>query len=252
MAHLIYIYSPIYMSYGTPLGYYWMMYIYTYIHKYMYMVLYIWIMAHLIYIQCYIYESWHTSRVLLERRFESRNSYMIYEAHKCTYCHVTHLWAFYEQVTYINESCHTYVWHDSFIYVTWLIHVCDMTHSHVWHDSFICVTWRIHVGGVTHSYVWHDSFICVTWRILMSDMTHSYVWPDSFHVCDMTHSYIWMSLHRRICCVTHLCHCMHAICQQSNVWHDSFICVTWLIHMCDMTHSYVWPDSFHICDMTHS
>jgi len=26
----------------------------------------------------------------------------------------------------------------------------------------------------------------------------------------------------------------------THVWHDSFICVTWLIHMCDMTHSYVW------------
>jgi len=39
------------------------------------------------------------------------------------------------------------------------------------------------------------------------------------NMCDMTHSY---------------------------VWHDSFICVTWLIHMCDMTHSYVWHDSF-IC-----
>jgi len=27
------------------------------------------------------------------------------------------------------------------------------------------------------------------------------------------------------------------------MWHDSFICATWLIHMCDMTHSYVWHDS---------
>jgi len=43
------------------------------------------------------------------------------------------------------------------------------------------------------------------------------------------------------------------------VWHDSFICVTWLIHTCDMTHSYVWYNSFifvtwhiHISDMTHS
>jgi len=39
---------------------------------------------------------------------------------------------------------HSYVWHDSFICVTWLIHMCDMTHSYVWHDSFICVTWLIH------------------------------------------------------------------------------------------------------------
>jgi len=43
------------------------------------------------------------------------------------------------------------------------------------------------------------------------------------------------------------------------VWHDLFVCVTWLIHMWDMTHSYVWRDSFicvtrliHMCDATHS
>jgi len=103
--------------------------------------------------------------------------------------------------------------------------MCDMAHSYVRHDSFIrvtwlipmCVTWLIHLFDMTHSYVWHESFICVTWLIHMCDMTDSYVWPDSFirvtwiiHMCDMTHSY---------------------------VWYDWFICVTWLIHTCDMTHS---------------
>ena len=29
------------------------------------------------------------------------------------------------------------VGHDSFICVTWLIHMCDMTHSYVWHDSCV-------------------------------------------------------------------------------------------------------------------
>jgi len=66
------------------------------------------------------------------------------------------------------DMTHSYVWHDSFIYVTWLIHMCDMTHSHL--------TWSIHVLDDTrlytqrlqreHSYVtwlihtWHNSFIC--------------------------------------------------------------------------------------------
>jgi len=43
-----------------------------------------------------------------------------------------------------------------------------------------------------------------------------------------------------------------------NVWHDSSICVTWLIHKCGMTHPYVWHDSYisvtwlwliHMCDI---
>jgi len=34
----------------------------------------------------------------------------------------------------------------------------------------------------------------------------------------------------------------------SYVWHASFICVTWFIHMYDVTYSYVWYDSF-ICDI---
>ena len=116
---------------------------------------------------------------------------------------------------------HSYVWHDSFIRVTWLIHMCDIADS--LHDSFICVTWLIHMCDMTHSYVWHDSFICVTWLIRMCDMTHSCVWHDSFicltcimHMCDLTSSYLW---------------------------HASFIRVTWILHTCDMTHSHVWHNS---------
>jgi len=96
---------------------------------------------------------------------------------------------------------HSYVWHDSFICVTWLIHMCDMTHSYVWHDSFICVVSLTYMCDMTHSYVWRDPFICVTWPIHMCGITHLYVWHDSFicvtrlfHRCDMTHSYVWHDL----------------------------------------------------------
>jgi len=57
---------------------------------------------------------------------------------------------------------------------------CDMSHSYVWHDSFICVTWFIHMCDMTHSYVWHDSFIRATWLIYKRDMIHSYMWNDLF------------------------------------------------------------------------
>ena len=117
----------------------------------------------------------------------------------------------------------SYVWHDSFICVTWLIHMCDITSPYVWHDSFRRVTSPIHMCDMTHSYVWHDSFICVTWLSHTSDMTSPYTWHNSItcvtwlmHMCDMTHSY---------------------------VGHDSFTCVTWLIRMCDMTPIYVWYDA---------
>jgi len=68
----------------------------------------------------------------------------------------------------------------SFTYVTTCIYMadstrsytCGMTHSYLWHDSFICVTWHItqdasiyayiYMCDMTHSYVWHDLFICVT------------------------------------------------------------------------------------------
>ena len=109
----------------------------------------------------------------------------------------------------------SYGWHDSFMCVTWLIHMCDMNYSYAWHDmseswycrtANVCETWRIYMCDMTHSYVRQDSFICETWPIHMWDMTHSYK------------------------------------------WHDSFICETWLIHVtwliptCDTTHLYVWHD----------
>jgi len=48
--------------------------------------------------------------------------------------------------------------HDSFICVTWLVHMCDVTRSHVRWDSFIHGTSLIHMWDVIHSYVECDSF----------------------------------------------------------------------------------------------
>jgi len=120
----------------------------------------------------------------------------------------------------------SHVWHASF-------RLGDI--NVMWHDSFTCVTWFIQIGSIS---LW--LFTCVTWLIHVCDITH---------MCDMTHPDwvdIIMNIRKRD--VTH-----------SSVWHDSCICVAWLMYTCDLTHSYAWHDPLtcvawpiHTRDMTHS
>ena len=118
------------------------------------------------------------------------------------------------------------VWQDSFIYVAWIID--DITHPCMWHDSFICMTLLIHICNVTHSHavwhyfrgriqmrrkiwklnVWHDPFIYVAW--IIDDMNHSCMWHDSF-IC--------------VAWLIHMC----------DIW-PIHICVTWLIHISSMNY----------------
>jgi len=150
------------------------------------------------------------------------------QSHTIYWCHVSciHTHAYTDTLKiilkngaqYVLISTYlSYVSHDSFICVSWLIHTCAMPR---WYASFKCVLSPLHMCdvvcdishlyacrdsfmcGMTHSYVWHDSFICVTWLI---------------HMCDIPHS--------------------HACC-------DSFICEAWLVDMREMTHAYLWRDSF--------
>jgi len=159
---------------------------------------------------------------------------------------------------------------------TWLIHACDVTqfyvchdslicvtHSHVWHDSLICATWLIpDKGSQRRRYsaftcVWHDSFVCVTWLIRMRDSFTRVTWR--IDMCDKTDRYQInkpkeMKKVKRDEESQKRRHSAYAC-----VWHDSFMCVTWLIHVCDVTHSCVWRDSFmcvtwliHACAVTPS
>ena len=52
---------------------------------------------------------------------------------------------------------HSYVRHDSFICVTCLIHMCDMTYSYVWHDSSMFVSRLIHIRDMTQLLFASDS-----------------------------------------------------------------------------------------------
>jgi len=71
--------------------------------------------------------------------------------------------------------CHSYVWHDSYLRVIWLIQMFAVTRADVWHiwqSSLI----RSHTLGVRT--LRHDSFTCVTWlvhvlnRILVCTYVH--------------------------------------------------------------------------------
>ena len=114
-----------------------------------------------------------------------------------------------------------YVWHDSFICVTWLIHMCDMTRPYVWHDLFICVTWPTHMCDpaahlnnakpieiclcthymcfMTCSYMWHDSSICVTWFIIcviLPCAAEPQIWIGHVkHMDESCHTHGWVIWH---------------------------------------------------------
>jgi len=222
---------------------------------------------------------WHIEIQWLWRITEEARLWVL-DAHTVTHTHwdwrtLTHHWG--------SEtlSCLVCRWRGSFICVTWLHHMCDMTHSYVWLDSFIRVAcsflrvpWLIHMCDMTHSCVCHDSFLRVTRLIHVCDMTHlhaghahSYVWHASsicgtcsfmcvtwlIPTCDMPHSYVWHD--SSICgtcsficvtCLIHTCDMLIHICDvtHSYVWHASFIRVTWLIYMRDML--------IQMWDVTHS
>ena len=110
----------------------------------------------------------------------------------------------------------------------------DMTHSYERHDSFICVTWLIHMCDMTHSYQRHDSFICVTWFIHIRDMTHSSHMRYTFEM--YTHLFLPQKSP----------YSDKRDPRRSDEWHRymSLHRETWLIHMSDMTPSYERHDSF--------
>ena len=78
---------------------------------------------------------------------------------------MSHVWM--SHVTRMNESCHTYEWVMSHVWMSHVTHI-QMSRRHKW------VMW-----DMTHSYVWHDSFIwCqddtnewVIWHTWMCDFS---------------------------------------------------------------------------------
>ena len=115
---------------------------------------------------------------------------------------MTQLWVRHDSFTSGAD-----VWHDSFIFVTGLVHMCDMTHSYVRHDLITCATWLIHIGCGSWVFANKNRFVCICICVCVCNSYEK----GLNYTCDMTQSY---------------------------VQYDSFICATWLMQMCYTTHSY--------------
>ena len=145
------------------------------------------------------------------------------------------------------DLTHLYVWHDTFIRVTWLFHACaTWLIAPVRYDSYTSVIWLIqyyllltldrrkyHVCLLSQSHAWHaSSFIRATPLIHVCDISLTRAWHDSFTI-----TFYWLMVVINITSLsrpTHIRDMTH-----SHMWHKTFTCVTWHIHMCDMTHSHI-------------
>jgi len=151
-------------------------------------------------------------------------------------------------------------WHDSFIWVPWLIRTCAIFHSYMCHDSFIHVPWLSPTRAMTHLYTSHDAVIHVPWLIHMSAIDSFIHEPRRSHTCAMTHSYM---CHDSFMCVPRFIHTFAMTDRMASrgttpLPSEGKNCVPWLIHTCAMTHSCVCHDSImcvpwliHTCAMTH-
>jgi len=138
-----------------------------------------------------------------------------------------HMWVNCMCINYMRRRLDLYVWHDSFVCVVWLIHTCDMTDLAP--TSMQC-------KGKPRYYSRRVLCMCISYVTHMNGSCHTY---DSRLY---THTHIQIA---------------HIFVTRSYVWHDSFICVTWLIHMCvhhlgDVHGSFIcvtWP--IHLCFVRH-
>jgi len=130
---------------------------------------------------------------------------------------------------------HSYVCHDSFICVSWLIHMCVMTHSYVCHDSFIFVSWLIHMcvlvclAAAWCMCMWYTCvFVCVreweldchSWHTCNSCNTHTHTLTRTNYTYLHTHTQLhirWIRV--RVCVCVCVCVCVR------NCTHIRVICV---------------------------
>ena len=120
---------------------------------------------------------------------------------------------------------HSYLWHDSCICATWLIHMYDMTLWETWgaERSFSTFQWvKLRINESCHirmSHVTHLNESCHTYEWVMSQIWMSH----GTHMNELCHLYEWVLLHIWMSHVTRI----HESCY-TYTW---IISHTWMIHV---------------------
>jgi len=172
-------------------------------------------------------------------------------------CDLTHI------QTMTHSSVNKYVWQDSFICVTWLIHMCDMTHHRIMSGTGIQdsdMATHIQMCDKTHSYVitygitqLHVfAYECVMiWLWMRLTYTHLHIWMRVKHLhiwMRVTYLHIWMRVTYgqntygvfTYECVLRMSNAiLNYTCDMTHLQNITHL----YVNMCDTTHSYVWHDS---------
>jgi len=77
-------------------------------------------------------------------------------------------------VTHMNESWVLTNKIQVLEFVTWLIHMCDMTHPYVWRDSFVCVIWLIIISTNSAEYSMLFAESIMSYVALITGSRHTY------------------------------------------------------------------------------
>jgi len=134
--------------------------------------------------------------------------------HTCDMQHVWCDWCIRATCDMCAET-HAYVWHDSYTYVTLLIHTCDMTQLYVRHDSSAAFRWKFSSSkpqisersrrvfyGIIHIILFcHVIDITGVWNKPLCALTYiyvSYIMP----LCALT--YIYVSYIMPLCALTYI------------------------------------------------
>jgi len=139
--------------------------------------------------------------------------------------------------TFICNMTRPYVWHDSSICETWLIHTLLLC-THVLHSSIhsfihssMCTS-NLFICDMTQTYVWQDWCICLAYEWVMSYISYA-TWLRP--TCDRTDAYARHDSFTPFFLCTHVLHsCIHSFIHSSTCTNNPFICA--------MTETYVWQD----------